>query len=418
VISWPSPHVPAIPGTPIPLTVVNAVTGRLDPVRPGPQVGLYVCGITPYDATHLGHAATYITFDVVNRILRDNGHEVVYVQNITDVDDPLLERAARDGVDWQQLAQSETALFREDMTALSVLPPQHYIGVVDSIEQIAADVSQLLAKGSAYRLPPTEAGSETGGDIYFDLTASPAFGKVSGYSAELMHSTFAQRGGDPERPGKRQPLDPLLWRAARPGEPSWPSASLGPGRPGWHIECTTIALRYLGMGFEIQGGGTDLLFPHHDMSAAHAQALTGESTFARHYLHQAMVGLAGQKMSKSRGNLVLVSALRQQGHDPMAIRLLLLAQKYAGDWSYQETMLTAATERLEHWRAALSRSCGPPAGATVAAIRTALSTDLDAPGALHAMDAWARTQLHSGGTDMGAPGILARALDALLGVRV
>jgi L-cysteine:1D-myo-inositol 2-amino-2-deoxy-alpha-D-glucopyranoside ligase len=421
VISWPSPFVPAVPGEPVPLSVHDPASGRLRRLTPGPTARLYVCGITPYDATHLGHAATYLTFDVLQRVWRDNGHTVHYVQNVTDVDDPLLERAARDGLDWRDLAGREIALFHEDMTALAVLPPDDYVGVVDEVDAISDDVARLLEAGAAYPVdvPAGEDGDETArSDVYYDVRATDRFGVVSGWDAGQMLKVFADRGGDPDRPGKRDPLDPLLWRAARPGEPAWGSQALGPGRPGWHIECTTIALRHLGMDFDVQGGGTDLIFPHHEMSAAHAEALTGEQPFARCYLHQAMVGLDGEKMSKSKGNLVLVSRLRADGHQPTAIRLLLLDRHYRTEWSYTPSQLTEAERRLDRWRAALSREGGPDAGPTVQEIRGCLADDLGTPGALAAVDRWAGHQLAEGGDVVGAPGVLARGLDALLGVRV
>ncbi len=429
------PFVPSVPGQGVALQVHSG--GGLRPTEPGATARLYVCGITPYDATHLGHAATYVTFDLLHRVWRDNGHTVHYVQNVTDIDDPLLERAARDGVDWRDLAHSEIALFHEDMTALAVLPPADYVGVVESIEPIAADVRALVESGAAYLVPvPPADGADPGAhDVYFDLASDPRFGEVSGWSRETMLEVFAERGGDPLREGKRSPLDPLMWRARRPNEPSWDGGSVGPGRPGWHGECTTIALQHLGMSFDVQGGGTDLVFPHHEMSAAQAQGLTGQWPFAQAYVHQAMVGLDGEKMSKSKGNLVKVSALRAAGHDPMAIRLVLLAHHYRTEWSYTDQALVTATARLERWRAALSRQGGPAAGPTLALIRERLSDDLDAPGALAAVDAWADVQLARGDggsgidggidgdgdraeADLGAPGVIGRALDALLGVRV
>ena len=381
---------------------------------------MYVCGITPYDATHLGHAATYVTFDLVQRVWRDNGHAVHYVQNITDVDDPLLERATRDGVDWRALGHAEVELFRDDMNALAVLPPDDYVGVVDSLDLIATDVATLLESGAAYRVPvaASDAGAPDAHDVYFDLGASEYFGTVSGWSTQQMLEVFAERGGDPEREGKRAPLDPLLWRARRPGEPWWDGGGLGPGRPGWHVECTTIALRYLGMTFDVQGGGTDLIFPHHEMSAVQAHALNGAWPFARHYVHQAMVGLGGEKMSKSQGNVVKVSTLRAAGHDAMAIRLLLLAQHYRTEWSYTRQALDAAQERLQRWRAALCAGSGPAAAPTLVQIRERLADDLDAPGALDAVDAWVGQQLAGSGCDPQAPAALARAVDALLGVRL
>jgi L-cysteine:1D-myo-inositol 2-amino-2-deoxy-alpha-D-glucopyranoside ligase len=395
--------------------VYDTSTGTVRAIAPGPTARMYVCGITPYDATHMGHAATYVTFDVLCRALRDAGHEVEYVQNITDIDDPLLERAERDGITWEALAAKEIALFREDMTALAVLPPDHYVGVVESIEPVAKAVRALLDKGAAYRLETPESAGE---DIYLDIAADPGFGSVCNWNREEMMAVFAERGGDPDRAGKRDRLDPLLWRAAREGEPAWDAAGLGPGRPGWHIECTSIAVDHLGMAFDIQGGGTDLIFPHHEMSAVQAVALTGERPFARAYVHQAMVGLNGDKMSKSKGNLVLVSKLRADGVDPMAIRLALLAQHYRTDWSWSADHLRAAEERLATWREALSVNAGPSCEETMARIRERVADDLDTPGGMESVDRWAKECLARGGADPSAPGVLARALDAILGVRI
>ena len=376
-------------------------------IDPGPVARIYVCGITPYDATHIGHAATYNAFDLVQRVWLDTKRQVHYVQNVTDVDDPLLERAEATGIDWTALAERETALFREDMTALRMLPPAHYIGAVEAIPGIVPLVERLRDAGAAYELD---------GDVYFSVECDPAFGKVSGLDAAAMRVLSAERGGDPGRPGKKNPLDPMLWLAARPGEPSWDGASLGPGRPGWHIECVAIALDHLGMGFDVQGGGSDLAFPHHEMGASHAQTLTGEYPYAKAYVHAGMVGLDGEKMSKSKGNLVFVSALRKQGVDPAAIRLALLAHHYRDDWEWTDTVLADAVERLGRWRAAVSRPDGPSAEALVEEVRDSLADDLDAPRALACVDRWAEAQSSSGGGDTGAPGLVSRAVDALLGV--
>ncbi|KAF4410694.1 MULTISPECIES: cysteine--1-D-myo-inosityl 2-amino-2-deoxy-alpha-D-glucopyranoside ligase [Streptomyces] len=405
--AWPASEVPALPGRGRDLRIHDTATGGLVPLDPGPVARIYVCGITPYDATHLGHAATYNAFDLVQRVWLDTKRQVHYVQNVTDVDDPLLERAVANGDDWTELAERETALFREDMTALRMLPPRHFVGAVESIPRIVPLVERLRDAGAAYELD---------GDIYFSVAADPAFGQVSGLDAETMRHLSAERGGDPDRPGKKNPLDPMLWMAAREGDPSWDGGSLGRGRPGWHIECVAIALEHLGMGFDVQGGGSDLAFPHHEMGASHAQALTGEHPFARTYVHAGMVALDGEKMSKSKGNLVFVSALRRDGTDPAAIRLALLAHHYRADWEYTESVLDEAVSRLGRWRAAVSRPDGPPADDLVEEIRAALADDLDAPAALAAVDRWAARQESGGGTDEGAPGLVSRAVDALLGV--
>lgn len=405
--AWPASEVPALPGKGRDLRIHDTATDGLVTLDPGPVARIYVCGITPYDATHMGHAATYNAFDLVQRVWLDTKRQVHYVQNVTDVDDPLLERAIRDGIDWAGLAERETALFREDMSALRMLPPQHYIGAVEAIPGIVPLVERLRDAGAAYELD---------GDIYFSVEADPHFGSVSNLDAETMRMLSAERGGDPDRPGKKNPLDPMLWMAAREGEPSWDGGSLGQGRPGWHIECVAIALDHLGMGFDVQGGGSDLAFPHHEMGASHAQALTGEFPMAKAYVHAGMVGLDGEKMSKSKGNLVFVSQLRRDGVDPAAIRLALLANHYRADWEWTDQVLADAVARLGRWRAAVSRPDGPAAEALVEEIRAALADDLDSPAALVAVDRWAELQAAEGGDDTGAPGVVSRAVDALLGV--
>jgi L-cysteine:1D-myo-inositol 2-amino-2-deoxy-alpha-D-glucopyranoside ligase len=377
---------------------------------------MYVCGITPYDATHLGHAATYVGFDLLNRAWRDGGLDVRYVQNVTDVDDPLLERAEATGVDWHQLASEQTQLFAADMAALRVIPPEYYLGVVDTLPLVVAAVERLLDSGHAYTVPGTD--GEPDGDVYFAAHSDTRFGEVAHLDLDSMTALCAARGGDPQRPGKKHPLDPLLWRVERPGEPEWDGASLGRGRPGWHIECTVIALEHLGMSFDVQGGGSDLAFPHHEMGASHAHALTGSSPFARAYVHSGMVGYAGHKMSKSRGNLVLVSRLREQGNDPAAIRLALLAHHYRSDWEWTAADLAAATARLGRWRRAAGLEAGPDASAVLADVRQHLADDLDAPAALAAVDAWAESALAGRGSSPQAPALVAATVDALLGVRL
>ncbi|MEV6967832.1 cysteine--1-D-myo-inosityl 2-amino-2-deoxy-alpha-D-glucopyranoside ligase [Hamadaea sp. NPDC051192] len=408
--SWSAPEVPRLPGAGQSLYLFDSARRDKFPSQPNGRAGLYVCGITPYDATHLGHAATMITFDLVNRLWRDAGHEVVYVQNVTDIDDPLLERAARDHEDWVVLAMRETALFREDMEALRIIPPEHYVGAVESIPVIAERVQELLERGVAYRL---EDGT---GDVYFDISAAPRFGYESNLSREQMLVFFAERGGDPERAGKRDALDPLLWRGVRPDEPSWPGGALGPGRPGWHIECAVIAMTLIGDTIEVQGGGNDLLFPHHECSAAHAEVLSGAEPFAQHYVHAGMIGLHGEKMSKSRGNLVFVSRLRADHIDSNAVRLALVADHYRADRQWTDDLLKAAEQRLARWRAAASAPSGPSGAALLAGVRAALTDDLDTPKALALIDEWVDGALSGEGGDPDAPELMSSTVDALLGV--
>ncbi|WP_445183931.1 cysteine--1-D-myo-inosityl 2-amino-2-deoxy-alpha-D-glucopyranoside ligase [Pseudonocardia sp. Cha107L01] len=410
--SWSPTNLPTVPGSAPPLRLYDTATGEVRPTAPSATARMYVCGITPYDATHLGHAATYLAFDLVNRVWRDAGHDVLYVQNVTDIDEPLLERAKRDHGDWVVLGMRETALFREDMESLRVLPPKHYIGAVEAMAEISELVSKLLAAGAAYRIDDAEYP-----DVYYDSAATKEFGYESGYDEATMRRLSGERGGDPERPGKRNPVDALLWRMARPGEPFWES-ELGTGRPGWHVECAAISLNRLGSQIDVQGGGSDLIFPHHEFGAAHAEAFTGVHPFARHYCHAGMIALDGEKMSKSRGNLVFVSKLRADGVDPMAVRLALLAGHWRSDRSWEPELLHAAQARLAAWREAASLDAGPPAEDTVARLRTHLADDLDSPKALAAVDAWASQARERRGRDTQAPGLVKLAVDALLGVEL
>src|SRR6266540_335789 len=352
--SWSAPDLPSLPGTGRTLAMFDSARQGVSPTA---AASMYVCGITPYDATHLGHAATMIAFDLVNRAWRDAGLPVRYVQNVTDIDDPLLERAAHDGEDWVVLGMRETALFREDMEALRILPPTHYVGAVESVPQIAAEVARLLDLGAAYRL---DDGTD---DVYFDVAAAPRFGYESNLSRPEM-------------------------------------------------------LRLLGPTIEVQGGGNDLLFPHHECSAAHAEVLTGCHPFASHYVHAGMIGLHGEKMSKSKGNLVFVSRLRADRVDPMAVRLALLADHYRTDRQWTDDLLKAGEQRLSRWREAVAAASGPSGAAVLAAVRERLAADLDTPGALAVVDAWVDATLAGVGDDDGAPALVASTVDALLGVRL
>ncbi|MCD9198032.1 cysteine--1-D-myo-inosityl 2-amino-2-deoxy-alpha-D-glucopyranoside ligase [Aeromicrobium wangtongii] len=404
--SWSSPEIPSLDdlglGRGPAVTVHDTSSAAAVALDPDGHARMYVCGITPYDATHMGHAATYLAFDLLQRTWRDRGLDVTYTQNVTDVDDPLLERATATGVDWVELAERETQLFREDMTALRIIPPAHYIGAVESIDLVVDLVQRLQETDAVYTVDD---------DLYFDVHADPGFGLVSGFDEATMLKIFPERGGDPDRPGKKHPLDCLLWQAERPGEPAW-DTRLGRGRPGWHIECAAIALHHLGTAFDVQGGGSDLVFPHHEMSASEATVATHEP-FARAYVHAGMVGYEGEKMSKSKGNLVLVSKLRAAGHDPMAIRLALLAHHYRSDWEWFGDEIEAAEARLARWRDAVTRLLAPSGEALLAQIRAAMTNDLDAPAALAAIDAWAADDTAQ---DPQAGRTARTAIDALLGV--
>jgi len=410
--AWTAPEMPTLPVVGPPVAIHDTATGGLVTINPADFARLYVCGITPYDATHLGHANTYIGFDLLNRAWQTAGHAVRYVQNVTDVDDPLLERATKVGVDWVELAERETELFRQDMQALRVLPPDAFIGAVESIPLVIALIERLQAAGSVYKVED---------DLYFSVTADPAFGKESGYDRETMLGFFAERGGDPEREGKKDPLDCVVWLGERPGEPAWDSP-FGRGRPGWHIECAAIALEHLGATMDVQAGGSDLVFPHHEMCAGHAQVATG-SPYARAYAHAGMVGYDGEKMSKSRGNLVFVSALRNSDIDPMAIRLALLRHHYREDWEWTDDLLWAAVDDLARWRSALALGAGAPAAPVVTEVLAALANDLDAPRATAAIDLWVNQTLGAAGhladnSDQHAATTLLPVLDAALGVSV
>ena len=402
---WSSISTPMLPGHGFPVAVMDTATERLTvPVSPGEPASLYVCGITPYDSTHIGHAATYLAFDLLQRAWLDSGSEVAFVQNVTDIDDPLLERAAKVGQDWREIADREMNRFRDDCASLRILPPTHWVSVTEHMEGIVDFIGRLQAAGATYLVDQ---------DLYFDTQAAARLGEVANLDLPKMLEVSAQRGGDPDRPGKRDPLDALLWRAEREGEPSWPSP-FGAGRPGWHVECLAIAIDFLGSPISVQGGGSDLVFPHHDYCSAEARA-TGLD-FAKTYVHAGMVSLDGAKMSKSLGNLVFVSDLRSQGVDPMVIRAAIIANHYRHDWQWENSMITTAGARLARWSDAMACPGGAPALDVLVAIRAALSDDLDSPRAMTAVDEWADRTLAGDRTDPTAAGLIARSIDSLLGI--
>jgi L-cysteine:1D-myo-inositol 2-amino-2-deoxy-alpha-D-glucopyranoside ligase len=453
--SWRRAELPVLPGSGPAPWLHDTATGELTIASAGPVATLYACGITPYDATHIGHAATYTAWDLLVRAWLDASPEgqgspgasrpteppnpgappaprfsVIYVQNVTDVDDPLLERAARDDEDWRELARRETQRYRDDMAALRILPPTHLIGAVEALPIIERFTTRMAERGALYQVDD---------DVYFAKSADPEFGALSGpgtacgFGPGEMADLAAQRGGDPGRPGKKDPLDVLVWRAERPGEPAWDSA-FGRGRPGWHVECAAIAAEYLGPVFDVQAGGSDLVFPHHEMSASHARVAFApeRGVFARVYAHAGMVSYQGQKMSKSLGNLVFVSRLVADGVDPMVVRMALLAHHYRADWAWTDEVLAQAQARLARWRAALGHveaaasrvpAADPSAAAdlVLAGVRTRMRDDLDAPGALAVVDHWAdmilaEAPMRLTPADISGARLVRDTVDALLGV--
>jgi L-cysteine:1D-myo-inositol 2-amino-2-deoxy-alpha-D-glucopyranoside ligase len=408
MLSWPDAYMPpALAGIKHPtLQLFDSYKGKKVDIL-GEQSSIYICGITPYDATHMGHAATYLTFDLVNRYLKASGKNVSFVENITDIDDPLLERATRDNQDWRELAESQIELFREDMTSLGVLPPNAYRGVIESMDDIVSTVEEMIATEKSYELE---------GDIYLDLHQVDGAIENLPLAFDQALKIFEERGGDPARVGKRHALDPLLWKARKGDDPFW-EAPFGQGRPGWHIECTAIALKNLpkasSTSITLQAGGSDLIFPHHYMTALQAKALNGIE-FASCYSHAGMIGLDGEKMSKSKGNLVFVSKLRQEGVSPALIRIALFANRYSTDRMWSRELVDEANKLLTRLLSALSRQEVAPTFEVVQEIVNAISDDLNTPKVFDLLNTWSlKTEEGQVG---GSPGEISRALDTYLGI--
>ena len=351
---------------------------------PNPTVLMYTCGITPYDATHLGHAFTFISYDVLQRRLIDMGHQVKCVRNVTDVDDPLFAKARELGVHYLDLAAGEEARFESDMTALNALPVHSTPRASSAIPDIRGFIGMVIDRGFAY---------ESGGSVYFDVEKFPQFGSVSHYSRETMIALARERGGNVDDPHKRNPLDFVLWHPSASDEPSW-DTMWGAGRPGWHIECSALALRELGTTIDLHGGGSDLIFPHHECERAQSEAATGQP-FVKHWMHVAMVSMDGHKMSKSRGNLVFVDKLRTQ-HDPMAIRLGLIEHHYRTEWEWDDGLMARNEARLSNWKSAAQIGSSDGDSGLLAEVRSALDNDLDTPTAVALVDAAASKGLAVG----------------------
>ena len=414
MLAWPRIFIPKVDRQ-LPNLTLNAQSGAIafDGTKP---TRIYVCGITPYDSTHLGHAATYLTYDLVLRYLTALGSHVSFVENITDIDEPLLERAERDGIDWQELASNQIDLFTSDMTALHIQSPDHYVPVTTVMKLVESAITTMQANGYVYKVDE---------DLYFDISS---FLPNLPIPLNEALAIFAERGGDPARVGKRHPLDPVLWLANRNNEPGWESVH-GLGRPGWHIECAVIALRYLvGENFlspdatpsgepsiQLQGGGSDLIFPHHFMSASQAQAITGHP-FARATVHSAMIGLDGEKMSKSKGNLVFVSKLIAEGVDPMVIRWALLSGHFQSDRMWERDRLADFVDEVALLRTALSRELVAPTTTVITTIIDSLANNLNTPKALNALLSWSKETVEGVSSTQAGAGELSRTLDALLGL--
>ena len=375
------------------------------PFEPDPEVSLYVCGITPYDATHLGHAFTYLTFDVLVRRLEDLGHKVRMVRNITDVDDSILAKAKEINVDYLDLAAAETAEFQADIAALDLRPATAEPTATGSIDSMVELIGRLAEAGHTYTVD---------GTTFFDTATFPRFGDMCGYDEATMASFAAERGGHPDDPRQRQPLDFALWQAPADDEPSWDSP-FGPGRPGWHIECSAMSMAAHGPTVDLHGGGDDLIFPHHECEIAQSEAATGEP-FARHWTHVGMVAYEGTKMSKSLGNLVFVRELRAL-HDPRAIRLALMAHHYRAGFEWFDGDIEDGITRLDRLVMASRRHRGPDPTPTLAAVRSAIDDDLDLPTARHALDLLAGAILAGVGDNRGAVAGLAEAA-GLLGIHL
>jgi L-cysteine:1D-myo-inositol 2-amino-2-deoxy-alpha-D-glucopyranoside ligase len=402
---WPKPHIAPLSGLSFPNLKLMNSKKVMTTIEPATPFKIYVCGITPYDATHLGHAATYVAFDLINRYQHLAGNRLDFVENITDIDDPLLVRAKRDSIDWKVLAENQIDLFLTDMTALRVIPPSNLVTVTSSMKIIEDFITLLDQRGFLYQIE---------NDHYFSVER---FLEDMPLSSDEAIKIFSERGGDPERAGKRHPLDPVVWMAHQGDDPSWES-KFGLGRPGWHVECTAIAVHYLDSAnadpiIQIQGGGSDLIFPHHYMSEQIVRAAYGRG-FANNYVHSAMIHLDGEKMSKSKGNLVFVSKLLSQGIDPMVIRWALLSGHYQQDRSWSDELLQKSTSEVSLLRSALAQSEVAETKELIQSIISDLANNLDTPASLNRLIAWAKSSQSS--PKVNESGLVSRGIDSLLGL--
>jgi L-cysteine:1D-myo-inositol 2-amino-2-deoxy-alpha-D-glucopyranoside ligase len=353
------------------------------------KVGIYVCGVTPYDTTHAGHAFNALTYDILIRYLRSQGVDVTYVQNVTDIDDDILRKARELGTTWDELGTRETNKYRKDLADLNALDPSHYVRATEHVPQMIALIEALIAKKHAY---------VANGSVYFSVDSDPEFGKLSHIPRDEMLPIANERGNTPDDPNKHDPLDFVLWQAAAPGEPTWDSP-WGPGRPGWHIECSAMATTYLGNTIDIHGGGYDLVFPHHECEIAQTENATGQEPFVRYWMHVGMVEYQGEKMSKSLGNLVLARDLLND-YSSDAIRLYLFSHHYRTPWEFRDDeMSDAETIANDLVEAIEFPAYGIEDEVDVSVMRerffNALEEDLDTPSAIEALREMARAILEA-----------------------
>lgn len=326
------------------LRIFDSKTQRINliPKQPEP-IQIYVCGITPYDSAHLGHAFTYLAFDLMIRTMRVTKQNVNYVQNVTDIDDPLFERSRKTNRKWTRIVDDQLEIYRKDMQALNIMAPDHFVGVVENIDTINDEIEETINRKLTYQL---------GTKWYFQTRKDNKSLLVKDVEDHELITLANERGCDTDNPGKLNAIDPIVWKESKEDEPSW-NREFGTGRPGWHIQCISLANKYAKLPLHIQGGGKDLIFPHHAMCEEQAMAL-GLGDLATNYCHAGMISYQGSKMSKSKGNLVFVHELINKGISPMVIRTSLMLNHWQSDWEFQEVDIIRAEKLLEKINANLT----------------------------------------------------------------
>jgi cysteinyl-tRNA synthetase len=371
------------------------------PIKNG-EVSIYVCGVTPYDTTHLGHAFTYVSFDALIRYLKFKGYKVNYTQNVTDIDDDVLRKARETNVNWIKLGNFWTDKFLHDLNFLNVFPPTNYVKATGSIAKIIEIVSDLINKKLAY---------ENKGNVYFNVSKFKKYGELSRYTREQMVLISKERGGDPSDVLKINPLDFILWQKTKIGEPFWQSP-WGKGRPGWHIECSAMINTYLGKQIDIHGGGRDLVFPHHESEIAQSESYAGKSPFVKYWMHTSMVIFEGEKMSKSLGNMVMVSDLSKK-FSANTIRFLLLSHHYKEPWEFDYSEIEEAQKKISMIEKILDKKSDGESDISLwNECESFLDNDLDTPKALDLIFKTAE-KINSGNAKQGAVNFVKKGLEVL-----